>query len=67
MRKVLIGSDVFLADTINYVPCTVKEIQAKIERNAEETFVLFSIPELFFWELGLEYIGNDTIAFGVRT
>lgn len=47
----------FMADTI---PCTIQDIQNRIERNAEESFILSNVPELLFWELGLEYIGTDT-------
>ena len=38
------------------IPSTLREIQAKIERNAQEQFIITTVPELFFWELGLEYI-----------
>ena len=48
------------------IPCTVREIRARIERCREDDFVLLSVPELFFWELGLEYIGTDTITMEVK-
>lgn len=41
-------------------PSTIKEIQARIERNAQEQFIIKTVPELLFWELGLEYIDTDT-------
>lgn len=47
------------------VPTTIKGIQEKIERNAEENFILLSVPELFFWTLGLEYFSDDKISFEV--
>jgi len=47
------------------IPCIVKEIQERIEKNAEEEFIDFSVPELFFWGLGVEYIGNS-ISFEVK-
>ena len=40
-------------------PCTAKEIQEKIEMSAIEKFVQFSVPELFFWSIGLEYFGDS--------
>lgn len=41
-------------------PTTVTEIQEKIDKNAEEEFIIKNVPELLFWELGLECIGGDT-------
>lgn len=41
------------------VPCTVEGIRRQIERNAQEQFMIRTVPELFFWSLGLEYVGPD--------
>lgn len=41
------------------IPYTAKEIQKNIEKSVVENFILLSVPELLFWELGIEYIGND--------
>ena len=46
---------------MSFIPNTIGEIRDMIERNAQEQFMILNVPELFFWELGLEYIGNDTI------
>lgn len=47
-------------------PCTVEGIKRQIEHNAQEQFMNRTVPELFFFELGLEYIGTNTITFEVR-
>ena len=39
----------------------VKEIQAKLDENFIEDFVRMEVPELLFWELGLEYVDTDTV------
>jgi len=38
------------------VATTLDEIKKRIEQNATEEFIIKEIPELLFWELGLEYI-----------
>jgi len=47
------------------VPCTAKEIQEKVEMDVTERFVQFSVPELFFWSIGLEYLGGDGVEFKI--
>lgn len=53
----------YMADII---PCTVegikrqiKENQQREEKHAQEQFIKKTVPEILFWELGLEYIGTD--------
>jgi len=50
-----------LGDLKKMVATTLKEIKEQIEKNTTEEFIIKSVPELLFWELGIEYIGNDTI------
>jgi hypothetical protein len=45
------------------VPCNIKEIQEKIERNSSDKFIQSSVPELFCWDIGLEYLGGDSVEF----
>lgn len=44
---------------MNDVPCTVEGIRRQIEQTAQEQFIERTVPELFFWSLGLEYVGPD--------
>lgn len=41
------------------VPCTVEGIRQRLEETAQEQFIERTVPELFFWSLGLEYVGHD--------
>ena len=43
------------------VSIIIKEIQEKLDNNAVEKFVRLTVPELFFQDLGLEYIDTDTV------
>ena len=45
----------------SFVPCTASDIQKSIEKNAEEVFVLRTVPELLFWDLGVEYFGKEVV------
>lgn len=38
------------------IPCNVEGIRRRIENNAQEQFILMTVPELLFWHLGLEYV-----------
>jgi len=40
------------------VPCTIKEINSGIEKSVQEQFIIRTVPELLFFEIGLEYITN---------
>lgn len=48
------------------VPCTVEGIRRRLEETAQEQFIEWAVPELFFWGLGLEYISDEKITFEVR-
>ena len=52
----------YLADV---VPHSVHGIKARIERNAQEQFIIRSVPELFFLHLGLEYFSDEKITLEV--
>jgi hypothetical protein len=43
------------------VPCTTLEILERIEHSHIEGFVMKEVPELFFWNIGLEYIDSDSV------
>ena len=43
------------------IPTNAKEIKERIENNYIETFIKLNVCELFFKDLGLEYIDTDTI------
>lgn len=49
-------ADVYSQKRISY---TVEGIRRQIENNAQEQFIKRTVPELFFWDLGLEYIGSN--------
>lgn len=41
------------------IPSTIAEINAGIERNTQEQFIIKTVSELLFWEIGLEYVGGE--------
>lgn len=51
------------------VPCTVQEIKSRIESNAQEQFIfwtVWAVSEIFFWSLGLDYIRSDAVTIEVK-